>query len=162
VPELSAFRNDENYKLAVSTIQGRASKWAAMGYYNHELIMKQEQSLDLEVAAVCANDQTMYDTPLGSAHRLSGKPACLPCSYLKDDMMSSNSLIFSVGSRANSCDSCANAYSGRNSGGVTGLFYGQYCKGYVPPAPPPVPVTPITPVVIIVPPNVDPDPTPFV
>ena len=138
-------------------IRGRASKWAAMGYYNNELIMKQEQSLSLELAVVCANDQTLFSSPLGSDYRLAGKPVCLPCPYLKDDLLSSSSGLFSLGSRAASCDSCAVAYPSRNSGGITGLLYKQYCKAYTPPPPPPPTPDPVVPKVV---PVVKPTPQP--
>jgi len=154
VPELSSFRNDENYKLAVSTIRGRASKWAAMGYYNNELIMKQEQSLTLELAVSCANDQTLYSSPLGSDYRLAGKPVCVPCTYDKDDLLSASSGLWSLGSRAVSCYSCPAAYPSRDSGGITGLLYKQYCKDYTPPPPPPPTPDPVAPkpAPVIVPP----------
>ena len=56
-----------------------------------------------------------------------------------------------MGSQAAGCESCAGTYGQRNSGGVVGLFYNQYCKAYKPPPPPkpvvkPEPVKPVEPV----------------
>lgn len=83
---------------------------------------------------------------LGSDYRLAGKPICLQCVYDKEDLLSSASGLFSIGSQAVGCDSCAAAYGSRNSGGITGLLYNQYCSAYKPPPPPPPPkVEPVKP-----------------
>ena len=43
VPELATFRNDDNYKLEVASSRGTSSKWMTMGFYNEQLIMKQQK-----------------------------------------------------------------------------------------------------------------------
>tara|TARA_B110000285_G_C14934279_1_gene518797 strand:+ start:166 stop:348 length:183 start_codon:yes stop_codon:yes gene_type:complete len=50
VPELATFRNDDNYKLEVASSRGTSSKWMTMGFYNDQLIMKQQKEKTIEIA----------------------------------------------------------------------------------------------------------------